>query len=329
MFVNNRRNLVAVLGIAVLLVTGCAELGPKYTADTQRPTDKATIYVYRQPAFIGAGVNYQVSANGVPISRLPSGGYFAFHAAPGEVEFSAKTEARTSVTVDAKAGEVYYIKGTVGIGVFVGHPHLGIVSKDVGEREIATCKLVPGTVPTAEDVAAGRGNSAASSGAFDTVVVSIEPGEIVPAPVVQSTVPVEIVDRRAKVVMERTAMGQPMGGIVLQPKESELVSAIVTAKVQEALAAHPGLANEPGVSCEINDFSVTTPSTAFYWDVSTRVEWVLRVGDQQRTVTATGTQRTYLWPSAAVIKTATVQALQQASTQTGLAINELLAAEHQ
>jgi hypothetical protein len=184
-------------------------------------------------------------------------------------------------------------------------------------------------VPSAEDVAAGRGNTAESRAVFGSVVVSIEPSEIAPTSTTQNPMPVEILDRRAKVVMERTAMGTPMGGIVLQPKETDLVSAIVTSKTQEALAAHPGLVNRPHVSCEIQEFSVTTPGTALYWDATTRVEWVLHVGDQQRTVTATGKQRTYAWPSAAVIKKATMQALQQASTQTGLAMNELLAGAHE
>jgi len=128
---------------ATMLVSGCATLGPVYTPATSVPADKATVYVYRESGIFGGAVAYTVSANGVPISTLPAGGYFTYFASPGEVELSAKTEAKTSVTIDAHAGETYYVKGTVGIGFFVGHPHLVIVPKEVGEKEIVTCKLVP------------------------------------------------------------------------------------------------------------------------------------------------------------------------------------------
>jgi predicted small lipoprotein YifL len=139
-----RRLLLLAMASATLLpLSGCATLGPAYTPDSNAPKDQATVYVYRQPGFVGGAVAYTVSANGKEVSTLPSGGYFVYHSPPGEVEFSAKTEAHTSVTVDAKAGEVYYVKGTVGVGVFVGHPHLVLVEKDVGEKEIVACKLAP------------------------------------------------------------------------------------------------------------------------------------------------------------------------------------------
>ena len=137
-----------VMLIVVALLAGCATLGPQYTPDTEAPKDKAIVYVYRESSVFGGGLVYQVHAKGVPVSPLPSGGYFVYYATPGEVEFSAKTEARTSVTIDAKMGEVYYVKGTVSFGVFVGHPHLTLVSQDVGAKEIAGCRLVPASSST-------------------------------------------------------------------------------------------------------------------------------------------------------------------------------------
>jgi hypothetical protein len=147
------RKLLALAGIGLLL-SGCVTLGPKFTPATAVRPDRATVYVYR-PGSMGAALHPTVSANGVPLADLAPTGYFVYYAAPGELELTAQTEAKTSVTLDVKAGETYYVKGSIGIGFFVGHPHLVIVSKDVGEKEITECKLVPGTVPTAELVAAG------------------------------------------------------------------------------------------------------------------------------------------------------------------------------
>jgi hypothetical protein len=89
------------------------------------------------------------------LASLPAHGYFVYYAAPGELTLAQHTEASTSVTLDVKAGETYYAKGSMGMGFFVGHPHLLIVSKDAGESEIKDCKLAPGTIPSAETVAAG------------------------------------------------------------------------------------------------------------------------------------------------------------------------------
>ena len=140
--------MLAISGVS-LLSAGCATLGSTYTPDNSAPKDKATVYVYRPSGFAGAAISYTVAANGVDVSSLPSGGYFVYYAKPGENEFSAKTEASTSVTVDAKAGQTYYVKGTVGMGVFVGHPHLLQVTSDVGSQEIVKCKLVPPPASTA------------------------------------------------------------------------------------------------------------------------------------------------------------------------------------
>ena len=157
----NRVPMLLATLVAGLAISGCATLGPSFAPEAAAPPGKATIYVYRSPGFVGAALSPTVSANGVALLDLPAGGYFSYHALPGEVELSAKTEAKTSVTVDAKAGQTYYVKGSIGVGVFVGHPHLVLVANDVGESEIKDCKLVPGTVPTAEMVAAGPPKTAA------------------------------------------------------------------------------------------------------------------------------------------------------------------------
>jgi predicted small lipoprotein YifL len=140
-----RSSAIAVVALAGLLLAGCATLGPAYMPEQAVSADQATVYIYRDSKFVGGGVSYTVNGNGAPLAKLSSGSYFVYHALPGEVEFTAQTEAKTSVTVDVKAGEVYYVKGTVGWGVFVGHPHLMLVTREVGEKEIVSCKLAPGS----------------------------------------------------------------------------------------------------------------------------------------------------------------------------------------
>jgi len=92
---------------------------------------------------MGAAVYYDVKANGRVVTTLYSGTYYPYITDPGEIEFSAKTEASDSATIDAKAGQTYYLKGTVGIGFIIGHPHLTVVPAEEAEKEIVECKLLP------------------------------------------------------------------------------------------------------------------------------------------------------------------------------------------
>lgn len=136
--------IIAFFCTCVLLLSSCATLGPVYQKTDKLPDNTGLVYLYRPSSFIGGGVAYDIKTgdNNV-ITTLHNGGYFPYFSNPGEVEFWAKTESRSSVTLDVKQGQVYYVKGTVGVGFFVGRPHLIVVPNDVGEKEIVDCKLIP------------------------------------------------------------------------------------------------------------------------------------------------------------------------------------------
>jgi hypothetical protein len=72
-----------------------------------------------------------VKSNGKVVTTLYSGSYYPYFTDPGEIEFSAKTEASDEVTIDAKANQTYFLRGSVGIGFFVGasSPNGGIVRR--------------------------------------------------------------------------------------------------------------------------------------------------------------------------------------------------------
>jgi len=309
----------------ILLLLGCATTsGQRFGPETTIPTDKALIYVYRDSGFVGGAVAYTVRANGVDVAKLAAGGYFPYYATPGEVEFSAQTEAKTSVTIDAKAGQTYYIKGTIGVGVFVGHPHLVVVPNEVGAREILACSLVPGANSTSTE---GGGRPSTPSGPMGNAVVDIAASDVVTLRSEPADVKLEVTDRRPKIVMERTALGhKAMSGVVLRPTETELVKAIMITELREAVAAQANSANGPSVACDITEFSITTPATVMYWDVTADIALTLRAGNQQRVVTGHSAKRTYAWPSESLIKAATVEALKGIAAQSGPALRELLTA---
>ena len=137
--------LVAIAGLLVssFLLPGCATLGPPFQKIEKIPDNMGLVYIYRPSKLMGGAIKYEVDANKVLVTHLPAGGYYPYFAKPGVTEFSAETESKSAVTIDVKAGETYYIKGTIGIGFFVGRPHLVIVSREEGAKEIAECKIIP------------------------------------------------------------------------------------------------------------------------------------------------------------------------------------------
>jgi hypothetical protein len=126
-----------------LLITGCASLGPVYSKVDKIPDNSGLVYFYRPSAYLGGGMSYDVKTGETVITTLPNGGYYPYFSAPGEKEFWAQTESKSSVTLDVKAGKTYYIKGEIGVGFLVGRPHLMVVAPEIAEKEIADCKLIP------------------------------------------------------------------------------------------------------------------------------------------------------------------------------------------
>lgn len=133
------KGLIAVLAVAQL--TACAG-GAAFKRVEEVPADKALVYIYRPSSMFGMAIHYNVRVNDKVVTDLRNGGYFPYIGSPGELVFSAKTEASSSVTLDAKAGQTYYVKGTVGLGAFAGRPHLTLVPLAEGAEEIKDCKLL-------------------------------------------------------------------------------------------------------------------------------------------------------------------------------------------
>jgi len=136
-------NVNSLLIFSFLFITGCATLGPDYSKVDKIPDNSGLVYLYRPSSLMGGGVSYDVKTGDTVITTLRSGGYYPYFSAPGEKEFWAQTESKSSVTLDVKAGQTYYIKGEVGVGFIVGRPQLMVVAPEIAEKEIVNTKLIP------------------------------------------------------------------------------------------------------------------------------------------------------------------------------------------
>ena len=141
----NHQLFTVVLSMLVLsFLSGCAARGPAFSKIDNLSADKGLVYIYRVPAFTGSAIFYDITVGENAITTLKNGGYFPYQTNPGEIEFSASTEATSAVTLDVEAGQTYYIKGSLSVGFLMGRPHLSVVPNKVGEKEIQECALLPG-----------------------------------------------------------------------------------------------------------------------------------------------------------------------------------------
>ena len=136
-------SLLLLLGVLAMTQFGCASLGKPYEPVASIASDKAVVYIYRPSSFVGAAVSYTVNAGTTPVVKLYNGGYFPYVTGPGELELWAQTESKSAVTLDLKAGDRKYVKGTLGVGFLVGRPNLTVVDTALAESEIKECKLIP------------------------------------------------------------------------------------------------------------------------------------------------------------------------------------------
>jgi hypothetical protein len=136
------RWVLLVLGLLAALA-GCATLGPPFQSLTSIPPGKAVVYIYRPPKLVGSAISFTVNAGELPVATLSNGGYFPYIAEPGRIDFWAVTETTSFVILDVAAGMEYYLKGTIGMGILTGRPHLEQVHPALGRLEILDCKLVP------------------------------------------------------------------------------------------------------------------------------------------------------------------------------------------
>jgi hypothetical protein len=97
------------------------------------------VYIYRPKKFYYRSSDIVVYANGFKIDILKNGGYFHYFTKPGRVQFSARTEITSIVTLDVQPGQTHYIKAAMTKGELVARPNLTIMASEIGADELKTC----------------------------------------------------------------------------------------------------------------------------------------------------------------------------------------------
>jgi hypothetical protein len=107
----------------------------------QTDPSKAGIYIYRNE-IMGAAVKMPVLLNNVSVGDTTSKTYIFRQVDPGTHVITSKTEKDVTLSLDAQAGNNYFVWQEVKMGAFAARSQLHLVDEATGKAGVAQCKLV-------------------------------------------------------------------------------------------------------------------------------------------------------------------------------------------
>ncbi len=131
--------------LVVALLTGCASVPMAPPAADQQAKqfqvarDQAKIYVYRNET-LGAALKMPLTLNGKSVGETGPKTYYVFDVAPGKYTLTSQGSEST-ITVDATAGNIYYVWQEVKMGLMSGGSMLQLVDAAKGQAGVKESKL--------------------------------------------------------------------------------------------------------------------------------------------------------------------------------------------
>lgn len=117
--------------------------GPVYSKVDKILDNTGLVYFYwLRDDFRDERVSLNIKTGETVITTLYHNGYHPYFSSPGELEFWVDNEKDSSVKIDVKPGQTYYIKAELVTGFFSRRPQLKVVDSEDAENEIAGCKLM-------------------------------------------------------------------------------------------------------------------------------------------------------------------------------------------
>lgn len=120
-----------------LALVGCASgtaIKDSKEAATAIPSGMGQVVVYRT-GLMGSAVQPSVSIDGVKKGACQPNGAFIATVKPGDRLVSAATEVKRETVVRVESGQPSYVRCSIGMGFFVGQPHLEVVPAKTGKLE--------------------------------------------------------------------------------------------------------------------------------------------------------------------------------------------------
>lgn len=113
------------------------------------PAGKSLIVFYR-PGGMGAALGFTIREGETQIAKVGNGSYQVYIAEPGTHEYKIQSEATDTIRMEIDAGETYYVKQTMSMGLIVGRPHLSLSDQASFEKLHASLRVSKWTAPAAK-----------------------------------------------------------------------------------------------------------------------------------------------------------------------------------
>jgi len=142
-------NVKSVVGAAfILLLSACATVEMESVEqDTLRKAfadpsaGKAGLYIYRNSMF-GAAIKKSLTVNGIPAGAPAINTFLYLETDPGSLLVSTESEfGNNDITVDSVAGQNYFVRQYIKMGLLVGGADVEEVSMEKGKKGVMECKL--------------------------------------------------------------------------------------------------------------------------------------------------------------------------------------------
>ena len=130
-----------------LMGAGCASvpLAPpeEDTAAKQfeAPEEKAALYIYRDQNFGGA-LKLKVTLDDKPLGATAPKTYFRTEVEPGSHVIKGIAENKDTVTLEAEAGQVYFIWQQIKMGIMSARNDMQLVDEQKGKAGVSKSKLI-------------------------------------------------------------------------------------------------------------------------------------------------------------------------------------------
>jgi Protein of unknown function (DUF2846) len=144
-------------------LAGCAATGRAYEAAPAPAEDRALVYIYRPPTFVGSALNADFYIDGAKAARLNTNGYTWLHVPTGSHVLLQRfptifrdipdPDNAISLNVIWEPGQTYFYRLEIGAVEAVGPHTMGIpyrisrVPPDVGEGEIRMLRYQVAELP--------------------------------------------------------------------------------------------------------------------------------------------------------------------------------------
>jgi len=139
---------IAAAAIAIAcLVSGCASVNKAgRDSDTQAKTfapvtDKAVVYIYRDE-ILGAAIKLHVAVDGVAVGDTGPKSFLQLALPPGPHTITSRGEKTSSLSLDAQAGQTYYVWQEVKMGMWSANSLLHKVDTEKGQDGVRDCDLL-------------------------------------------------------------------------------------------------------------------------------------------------------------------------------------------